>query len=283
MPTVLADLLEDIKSIEPLPQVATRVMQLSGREDVVPRDLVDLIQTDPGVTAKVLKLCNSALYGFQREIASLPEAGNLLGVQTLVNLVLTSCTGRYLRDYGYSDPEAAMRLWEQSIATAFGASALSARTKRSERNRAYTAGLLENIGHVVLMRFVPERREEMQRALDSGLELIEAEKLVYGMNHAELGARLARKWDFPDVLIDAIRTHHNPEAAYIDPDLASLCHVAEMATHTFHFGEIAGALPQYRMHDVALARLGLDRDGFLALEEPLREELAKAKSILEIA
>lgn len=149
MPTVLADLLEDIKSIEPLPQVATRAMQLSGREDVVPRDLVDLIQTDPGVTAKVLKLCNSALYGFQREIASLPEAGNLLGVQTLVNLVLTSCTGRYLRDYGYSDPEAALRLPEQSIATAFGASsALRVRTHRSERNRAYTAGLLENIGHV---------------------------------------------------------------------------------------------------------------------------------------
>ena len=125
MAQALYNVLEEIKSLEPLPQVAMRVLELSNHEDVVPGDIVAVIQTDAAITAKVLKLCNSAYYGFQREIATLTEAEVLIGVTPLANLVLTSCAGRYFRDYGHGDPHAAERLWEGSVATALAASRIA--------------------------------------------------------------------------------------------------------------------------------------------------------------
>jgi HD-like signal output (HDOD) protein len=282
MSQALDGLLEEIKSVEPLPQVATRVIELSSHEDVVPRDLVEVIQIDAGITAKVLKLCNSSLYGFRREIASLPEAGNLLGVSTLVNLVLTSCAGRYFRDYGFSDPEATLRLWERSIATAFATHAIAARCGKVDRNRAYTVGLLENLGHLVLTRFVPDNREAMRNTLAAGTELLIAESVVYGLHHAEIGARLAERWNFPELLVASIRYHHDPAASPVDARMASVAHLGEMATHRFGFGGQPGE-PEYPFQPGALACVGLTPDGLTALEAPLRAELAKAKRILEIA
>jgi HD-like signal output (HDOD) protein len=282
MAHALADLLEEIKSVEPLPQVASRVMQIAGEDDVVPGDLVAVIQTDAGITAKVLKLCNSAHYGFKREIASLPEAGNLLGVSTLVNLVLTSCAGRYFRDYGFADPDATLRLWEHSIATAFAGSTIAQRTGKAERNRAYTIGLLENLGHLVLTRFVPENRAALRAALGRGASLLDAEHHVYGLHHAEIGARLAERWNFPGLLVDAIRFHHTPHESQVDADMASVAHAAEMATHRLGFGVREGE-PEYALNTPAMTRLGLGASGFAPLEDALRAELAKAKSILEIA
>ncbi len=283
MTTTLGEILEDIRSIEPLPQVATRVMQLSAQPDVVPSELIAVIQSDPGTTAKVLKLANSALYGFQREIASLEEAGNMLGVQTLSGLVLTSCAGRYMRDYGYADPEAALVLWERSIATAVAAGAIAQRSGRVDRHRAYTLGLLENIGQIVLLRFVPEHAERIAASVASGVDPIEAERAAYGVSHADIGARLARKWEFPELLVEAIRTHHDPRRSSGDLAMASVGHLAEVATHRFHVGERPGVPEPCTLQESAFAWLGLPQDALDTLEPYLREELAKARSILEIA
>ena len=127
MQGTLKDIVSEIRSLEPFPGVALKVLELSGQKDVVPNELISIIQTDAGLTGKVLKLCNSAYYGFQREIASLQEAGNLLGVQTLVNLVLTSSTNRYFRDYGGAEDDASERLWRNSVATAIAARMIASR------------------------------------------------------------------------------------------------------------------------------------------------------------
>lgn len=283
MSTALTELLEDIKSIEPLPQVATRVMQLAAQPDVVPSDLIAVIQSDPGTTAKVLKLCNSSLYGFQREISSLEEAGNRLGVQTLSSLALTSCAGRYLRDYGYADPEAALALWERSIATAVAAATIAERSGRVDRHRAYTLGLLENIGQIVLLRFVPEHREQIAAAIASGVDPVDAERAAYGLSHAEIGARLARKWSFPEELVEAIRTHHDPRRSHGDLAFASVGHLAEAATHRFHVGDRPGESVPFDVQESAFEWLGLPHDSLDTLAHLLRAEIAKARAIFEIA
>ena len=96
------EIVSTLNSLEPLPQVAMRVLELSRRDDLIPRELADVVKTDPAITAKVLKLCNSAFYGFRREIGSVEEASNMIGTRALTNLVLTSCGGQYFRDYGES-------------------------------------------------------------------------------------------------------------------------------------------------------------------------------------
>jgi len=280
-PQTLQSILDDIKSLEPLPQVAMRVMTLSSKEDLVPRELVEVIQTDAGLTAKVLKLCNSAYYGFRREIASLPEAGNLLGCSTLVNLVVTSCTALYFRNYGGQSAEAARRTWERSISTAISASLLAQVQGGVDRNRAYTVGLLANVGHLVMERFLPDLRGELDAALASGATRLQAEHEALGIHHGEIGAQLAERWDFPDVLVDAIRNHHSPSAARIDTTLVGLAHLAEMATQR-HWEAEGRAVGAYEFCESALAQSGMTRERFDELEPRLAAEIQRAAALIEL-
>src|SRR5882672_4693342 len=280
MPRAVSDLLNEIKSVEPLPQVSMRVLELASHDDVVPRELVQVIQTDAGVTAKVLKLCNSAYYGFRREIGSLQDAGNMLGVATLVNLVLTSCAGRYFRNYGASNAEVSLKLWESSMANAV-ATSLLARRRGVDRNRAYTVGLLENIGQLVLQRFLREDAELIAAEVGRGTPLTVAESMVFGIDHAEIGARLADKWSFPEPLIDSIRHHHSPDASTVDQRMAALGHLGEMATQRLDMAWTPHG--RYGMSPRALAICGMTEASFAELDEPLRSEMEKAKGILEMA
>jgi len=277
----LRSILDDVKSLEPLPQVAMRVMTLSSKTDLAPRELVEVIQTDAGLTAKVLKLCNSAYYGFRREIASLPEAGNLLGCSTLVNLVVTTCTAMYFRNYGGQSAEAARRQWERSISTAISANLLAQVRGGIDRNRCYTVGLLENVGHLVMERFLPDLRQELVGELSSGATRLEAEHAVLGIHHGEIGAQLAERWDFPEVLVDAIRFHHEPERARIDATLVGLAHLAEMGAQRHETA--AGREPEtYEFRDMALPQAGMTREQFDALEPRLATEIRRAEDLIEL-
>ena len=276
----LKDLMFEMRSLEPFPGVAARVLELSARKDVIPSELIDLVQTDPGITSKVLKLCNSAYYGFQREIASLHEAGNLLGVTTLVNLVLTSSAGKYFKDYGSAGSGTQEKRWEECVANAIGSRIIASRHGKVDPERAYTAGLLENIGHLVLDRFLDSSMEAIHAVAVSGTSLIDAEKRVLGMHHAEIGARLTTRWSLPEVLVDVIRHHHHPELAGEDRELAATIHLAEILTQEVQAekGEAGGLL--YEINDSACEITGLSREDLSELAGLLGEEMARAREFV---
>lgn len=276
----LKDLMFEMRSLEPFPGVAARVLELSARKDVVPSELIDLVQTDPGITSKVLKLCNSAYYGFQREIASLHEAGNLLGVTTLVNLVLTSSAGKYFKDYGNATNKAMESRWEQCVANAIGARIIASRHGKVDPERAYTAGLLENIGHLVLDRFLDSSIEAIRAVAMSGTELIEAEKKVLGMHHAEIGARLTTRWSLPEVLVDVIRHHHHPDLATEGRELAATIHLAEILTQQVRAAAGEQDLLVYEVNQAACDLTGLTPEDLADLTGILSEEMARAKEFI---
>lgn len=278
----LHSILEDVKSLEPLPQVALRVMAISEQDDLVPADLVRVIQTDAGLTAKVLKLANSAYYGFRREIASLGEAGNLLGTNTLISLVLTSCAARYFRCYGAQGGTQAERLWERSLSTALASGLVASPRGSVERERAYTAGLLENVGHLVMARFLPDAEADLASAVAAGATRLEAEERVLGIHHAEIGARLAERWDFPELLVDAIRHHHEPSEAEIDPLLVSCAHLGEVIAQRLE--ERAGFAPAaYELAGSALHLTGIALQELDTLEVCVRAELERARDLVDLA
>jgi len=278
-PELLKNILTEIKSVEPWPTVATRVLELSSRSDVIPGELIAVIQTDAALTAKVLKLCNSAYYGFQREIASLTEAGNALGVQALVNLVLTSCASRYFSQ-GAGNDDHARRLWERSVMNALAANLLARIHGGVDKNRAYTAALLQNIGHLVIDHHLEDFKDQIAEARDEGLDMLAAEKKVIGLNHAQIGGRLARRWGFPEALVDSIEHHHTPELATSEPMLASIAHLAESITYALALGEGLENMA-YELSESALGLTGIDHVGFLSMEDVLLKELAKARDFVE--
>jgi HD-like signal output (HDOD) protein len=278
----LDEILSEIKNLEPLPQVAARVLALGAREEVIPRDLIAVIETDAAMTAKVLKLSNSAYYGFRRGIASITDAGNLLGVSALVNLVLTSCAAKYFRGHGAADERALQRMWEESVSNALAASLLARLSGTVDRNRAYTAGLLQNIGQVVLERHMQREEAQIERLVESGTARIAAERMVLGLDHAEVGARLCERWSFPEVLVDAVRFHHEPERATVDPVLACFVHLGEQVTMQAA-REQDQLVREYALEGVALSRVGFEHDALAVIRGALVKEVEKAREFVETA
>lgn len=281
MSSQLPEILASIRTLEPLPHVALRVLELSQRADVVPRDLIGVIQTEPALTAKVLRLTNSAYYGFKRQIASLDEAGNLLGTSTLVNLVLTGCTARYFQSTSTASAAVRTQRWERAVAQALAASLLARVTQGTDRNRAYTAGLLQDIGELVLERFADAQRARIEHAVAQGMPRLAAEAETLGLSHAEVGARLAQRWNFPEILVDAIRNHHTPERATVDGMLVNVVHLAAHVVEELERERSGDTRPGYASDETALAHLGLDALALAGLHDALTRELEKAREFVD--
>lgn len=275
----IEEILTEIKSLEPLPAVAMRVLEMGARDEVVPHELIAVIETDAAMTAKVLKLSNSAYYGFKREIASISEAGNLLGVSALVNLVLTGCAGRHFKKHGSASVEATQRMWEESVSNALAASLFARLSGAVDRNRAYTAGLLQNIGRLVLERHMVREELEIEREVSSGVVRIHAERNVLGLDHAEVGARLCERWNFPAVLVDAVRFHHEPELARCDPLLTTFVHLGEEVTlRTAR--ERDPSVRGYALEDTAVEKAGFEDSALESIRGLLTREVEKAREFL---
>ncbi|MCP3918151.1 MAG: HDOD domain-containing protein [bacterium] len=267
----VADLLTSIKNIEPFPTVATRVLQLSGQPDLVPNDLMDVVRADPGIMSKVLKLANSSFYGCQRRIETLTDAGNLLGVKTIVSLVTSSCASSRMKDKGGGG-----QLWERCLTNAVAARIVAQIHEKIDPERAFTAGLLQDIGELVADSQEDGERIAIGAIVASGRTELEAEKEVLGLTHAEIGARLTSRWGLPEALVDTIRHHHAPEGATRDPILACTTHVAETIV-----APLLGERPAYAVSDTALELLEVSRAQIEGLGDWLTEELDKAREALE--
>ncbi len=276
----LKSLVTDMRSLAPFPHVATTVLSLASQPGVVPEQLIAVIQTDPGLTAKVLKLCNSAYYGFQREIASLEEAGNMVGVRTLTNLVLTSCSSRYFQEQSAASEDA----WQGSVGAAGATPRVAQVVGRVEPERAYTSGLLLNVGELVLAQLSDEERERVEAEVQAGRSRVQAERVILGMSHAEVGARLVTRWMLPEVLIDTIRHHHAPERAERNPLLTATVHLGEALAESLAGEDDASAAEsfgaRYGVSDAAWELTDLLPHVLLELRPRLQSELLEAQSAL---
>jgi len=279
MQTSLKQIVMDMRSLEPFPKVASAVLALAGQKGVIPHDIVEVVKTDPGITAKVLKLCNSAYYGFQREVGSLAEASNMLGVDALVNLVMTSSASKYFRDYGNSSPAERELQWARCVRQAIASQQIAKRQGYDSPDRAYTVGLLQNIGEIVLGRFYNEDIHRVQAEVACGRSRLEAERAILGMHHAEIGARLSSEWQLPEFIVDTIRYHHDPSRAHIDPLLTSTVHLAEtlLAPEDPNSMQLA-----HEVCEAAYELTGLGPDEFEFIQTEMQSELERAQEWIAV-
>ncbi len=205
---LLAEIVEVTRDFSAPPLILTRILELTSRPDVAIEKIELVLSSDAAMAAKVLKLSNSAFYGRSRNIASIREAIVLLGIHAIRSLVVASGTHSL-----YSSGSALHRLkdmmWEHSLASAIFCKMLARHQGNFPPEEAFLAGLLHDIGKLVVLERFPEKYAEiLQNTELTTHEALQREKEVFGFSHAEVGAALVNHWLLPENLVEAIGRHH---------------------------------------------------------------------------
>jgi HD-like signal output (HDOD) protein len=281
MRPVLEEILRAIERVEPYSGVAGRVLEVSAKEEVEVEELIELIRTDAALAAKVLQLANSADFGALVEITSIEHAGRHVGPKALQNLLMVSRSSSMFADE--DDPEAEVEriLWEESVANAVAARLLALRHAHPDPELAFTAGLLQNTGQRVMRPFLEREWAEIEELVGRGWPMLGAESEVLGMNHAQVGARVARRWELPSILIDTILHHHTPRAARFDEKLCAIGNLAEaFARRLLDRHGITG--PSYGVSSQALELMGGIPEDLPDLQSELSAAIGRKLGIVEI-
>jgi len=211
-------IIEKTGNVSSIPAAALQVMKVLRDPNANMGEIVQVISYDPGLTSNILKLANSTFFGCAKGISSLRDAVVRLGAGNIFKLVTASIANvalsRGMKGYNLRPGE----LWEHSIAVAVAAETLAEMQKVKAAKLVFTAGLLHDIGKVVLGRFIDrEVFHKIAEVLKTGRTYVEAEGEVLGIDHAEVGARLLSSWNIPDSLVMAVRWHHHPWNSAEDP------------------------------------------------------------------
>ena len=254
------DVVGRLQDLPSLPAVVMELLTSIDQEDVDISVLARKVSHDQALTAKTLRLANSSTYGLQVKVTTIQQAIAFLGFQTTRKLITAAAvTGCFSAGQcaGFDDKA----FWRHSIATAACARVL-ARHLRFNQDYAFTAGLLHDIGRLVLVSTYPRRYADViawRRARDC--ELIEAERAVLGLDHVMAGIALAERWNFSETLRLGIAWHHEPERAGAG-FLATIVHVANAIVHALDVaGEVNDLVPP--VSPVAWDALGLTEDAYL--------------------
>ncbi len=208
--------LSAVDALPPLPAVALRVMQVAQDPKSSASDLAIVISSDPGLSARILKIVNSAAYRRSREITSVQEALVMLGFVQARNVAISGAiAGAYAPDAG----NALFRIetfWRHSIAVAFKASELAGKSRRLDVPSAFTAGILHNMGRLAMFYYDAAGLDQaVAEAIRRDLPLESIEYELLGFDHTDIGGKLAEKWHLPEDIAEAIRHHHGDHGAEV--------------------------------------------------------------------
>ncbi len=200
-----------VGSLPPLPDTAIKLINVVNDPRSTMDEIVEVIKYDQSVTGEVLKLCNSAYFGLSRRVTSLHDAMLCLGTIKVLQMVMAvhtnSMLSREQKGYGL-EPGV---LWRHSVAVALASSLFAERLRLSSPGLVFTAGLLHDIGKVVLNKYVAnEFAAIVHHVAVDRMSFVEAEKKVLGFSHQEVGALVAEKWQLPEPMVRCIRFHHDP-------------------------------------------------------------------------
>lgn len=218
----LSALFEQTHNLPNIPKVVQELIDTFNQEDVNVDAIAGKISLDPVLTAKVLRLANSAHYGVSRSISTTTDASVLLGFATLRTLVLASgITGAMKSPEGFDRKG----FWRNNFAVAALAKWMATYTKVNT-DMAFTCGMLHSIGELLIHILLPIESKKIAAAVLAGGKLHQVENSILGFNYGEVGAELATRWKFPEEIIEGIRTHCDPLSSDPVSPLGGLVHLA---------------------------------------------------------
>ncbi len=274
----IKDLLSKIKTFPSMPATGAKMLKMLENPETTVDEIEDVLRHDPGLTGNVLKLANSAYFGIPAKVASTRQAVLLLGLRKLIQLVIASCVNAVMDKPvpGYNLPPG--DLWRHSIAVSIAAEALVKDSHNVESEDIFTPALLHDIGKLILGHFIKEAQEDIDKIASSGVPYAEAEQMVLGTDHAEVGAQVLTQWSFPQEVIDAVRWHHGPDSPDRKAAAVDIVYLANLLCQTADDTDNADR-QETDLSPAVVERLGLDIGQFDDVKTRVAEwvdELAEA-------
>ncbi len=251
-----AIIMAHVDAFPSMPSSTVKLLELVDQDDASVQEIEDILRLDPGLTANILKLTNSAMFGLPTKVGSVKQAILLLGTQKLKQLIIASCVGAVMdQDIpGYELP--AGELWHHSIAVSVAAQGLVRELGFKSGDDIFTAALLHDVGKLILGQFIDKDDAILRAAAGYTVSFEVAEREVLGTDHAEIGAHILEGWCLPESLVHAVRWHHNPVMAEVDCLTTDVVHVADMLCLMLGIG-VGREGMQYQPSPVVTHRLGL--------------------------
>jgi putative nucleotidyltransferase with HDIG domain len=271
-PKVLRHKVENINTLPTVPGVLKRLSVVIEKPRITLVEISAFISNDPALTTKVLKMVNSAIYGFPGRIASVSHATMLLGLNVIKGLLLGVSVFELMQ-------KTMNGLYEHSLACAIASRVIAQKKGLKEPEEVSVAGLLHDIGKVILaLEFPTEYQAAMNEAQEKSISIFDAEKNQFNATHANVGSWLAEKWRFPRNLIEVIEFHHRPALAKNAPLETAIVHMADLLVRARGFG-FAGERFVPEVNTIAYELLKLSENDIKDVLREMEDNMESAEDI----
>jgi len=225
--TTKEDVIKAVNSFPSISPTASKILPMLNDPNTNVADIENTVRYDPGLTANILKLANSAFFGLPGTISSISQAVAQLGWKRMYQLVIASTVNAVMDKHvpGYDLQRG--QLWRHSVAVSVAAEILVKQRRINASDETFTAALLHDIGKVILGEFIQSDLNLIDMAAVQDTSFVEAERDVLGTDHAEVGAWILDHWALPADLVRAVRWHHEPRRAEKPNTILDLVHVAD--------------------------------------------------------
>ncbi len=277
----LAAFIKDLEPLVSLPEIVARANELLDSPTARVEEISEVINHDPVIAARILKLVNSAFYNFPSRIDTISRAITIIGTIELRNLILASTVTKSF-DKISSDLIDMDSFWCHSVFCGLTAKKLSELCKTGNSETLFLTGLRHDIGNLILLTYFPEQALKIfERVKKSNQSLIEIEGQVLGFSTAELGAALLQNWQLPKNLWHPILFQHSPESAQDYTDEARVLNLAIMVTNTSAPGTKTSSLPDFdKLAGTRLKEHDLSSDYLKHLVEIINLECSEVLQII---
>ena len=265
----------NVLKVAALPAVTVKFSEAIRDPLTSNQDLENIVSEDSALAAKVLMIANSALFNFPSEIDTIANAITIIGHKQLNEIILSCSIVGMFKDIPQDVIDMDL-FWRHSIAVATAARILASSRREQNIEKFFTAGLLHDIGKLIIFVEAPKDATEVLKQCDEKDELMyKVEKDVLGFDHAKLGAMLLKKWKLPEEVVSAVYYHHMPSISSGNIVAPAIIHIADMMTHALQFGS-SGEKFVPTLNEKAWKSLDLDIEVISPVLEQLNVQYAEA-------
>jgi HD-like signal output (HDOD) protein len=268
-------LLKHAESLHSSPHVAQKVVHVVRDDDFDIVDVVKLLECDPALSVAILRLVNSSHYGLRNKVDGLRQAVALIGRRSLRRAVLSF--GIIDRLTSGMPAEVYLDFWRRAFTTAAIASRLLPDGDRKLSDQAYTSGLLADLGVLLFMQVEQEKYLPLSKDFPHGRQLVQAEVMTFGFDHATLGAELMKRWGFGDDITNAICDHHG-----LSGSAGSLTRLLQAADTVNDFIWYPASSKVAECHQLLRHEYRLDMDAFISLVVEMKELISQSEDIFGV-